>query len=179
MHRLLRPGGVLCVETPNWGSVYRRLLGRRWAALQPRLHILYFDVESLRTLLQRTGFEVVESKTEVVSLVSPEAIARGLGPSFVASVVRDNLVRLLLRMPSRQLDPVFLRLGQASRPGSDGSFRRMAGAPSHDVPAPGPERGPTGDSTGWRLLRALNRPLDRALTRRYRGEQLRIHARKV
>jgi SAM-dependent methyltransferase len=179
MHRLLRPGGVLCVETPNWGSVYRRVLGRRWAALQPRLHILYFDVESLRTLLQRTGFEVVESKTEVVSLVSPEAIARGLGPSFVASVVRDNLVRLLLRMPGRQLDRFFLRLGQATRPASDGSFRRMAGGPSHDVPAPGLERGATGDSTGWRLLRALNRPLDRALTRRYRGEQLRIHARKV
>jgi 2-polyprenyl-3-methyl-5-hydroxy-6-metoxy-1,4-benzoquinol methylase len=179
MRRLLRPGGVLCIETPNWGSIYRRLLGRRWAALQPRLHILYFDVQSLRTLLQRTGFEVVEAKTEVVSLVSPEAIARGLGPSFVRSVVRDNLVRLLLPLPGRQLDRVFLGLGQASTPAADGSFRRMAEDPSQVMAGPEPALWATGDSTVWRLLRALNRPLDRALTRRYRGEQLRIHARKV
>jgi 2-polyprenyl-3-methyl-5-hydroxy-6-metoxy-1,4-benzoquinol methylase len=175
MHRLLRPGGVLCIETPNWGSVYRLLLGRRWAAMQPRMHICYFEAQSLQTLLKRTGFDVVELKTEVVSLLSPEAIARGLGPAYVRSVARDNLVRLLLRLPSRQLDRALLRLGGSRGSGSDGSFRRMA-QDWH------PESGQSvsrGRSAGWRFLRAINRPLDQALTRRYRGEQLRVHARKV
>lgn len=178
MHRLLSPGGILCIETPNWDSVYRLLLGRRWAALQPRLHILYFSAQSMQKLLARAGFEVVEVKTEVVSLISPEAIARGLGPSFVRSVARDNLVRLLLRMPIRPLDNAFLKLGRATGPGSDGSFRRMAEGRRDEEPGPEPRRARR-DAAGWRLLRALNRPLDQALTRRYRGEQLRIHARKV
>jgi 2-polyprenyl-3-methyl-5-hydroxy-6-metoxy-1,4-benzoquinol methylase len=180
MHRLLRPGGVLCIEAPNWGSVYRLLLGRRWAALQPRLHISYFDAQSLGTLLKRTGFEVVDTRTEIVSLLSPEAPARGLGPSFVRSVARDNLVRLLLRLPSRQLDRAFLRLGRSRASASDGSFRGMAEPPKQETRDP--ELGPTpspGDSGRWRFFRALNRPLDRALTRRNRGEQLRVHARKV
>lgn len=179
MRRLLRPGGLLCIETPNWNSVYRRLLGKRWAALQPRLHILYFDVRSLRALLDRTGFEVLEVKTEIVSLLSPEASARGLGPPLVRSIARDNLVRLLLRMPSRKLDQILLQLGSAARPRFDGSFRRMAHANTDKGAAPDLERRATADSARWRLLRALNRPLDRAVNQRFRGEQLRIHARKV
>lgn len=179
IHRLLRPGGVICIETPNWRSIYRLLLGRRWAAMQPRLHILYFDALSLSRLLDRAGFEVVETKTEIVSLLSPEAWARGLGPSFVRSVARDSLVRLLWRMPAQHVDRTFLRLGKATGQAGDGSFRRMAevgGDNGMDLEPAHPAASLNG--VRWRWLRALNRPLDRILVRRGRGEQLRVHARK-
>lgn len=56
---VLRPGGVLCLVTPDIHSPAARLAGRRWWHLRPG-HLAYFSLRSLLTLLGRAGFRVLE-----------------------------------------------------------------------------------------------------------------------
>src|SRR6266516_5545031 len=55
-HELLRPGGVLALSTGDIGSLSARLTGRYWHLLTPEHHNFFFDVKTLRRLLQETGF---------------------------------------------------------------------------------------------------------------------------
>ncbi len=57
VRRLLAPGGVLVVTTPNSNSVLRFVLGKRWA-LADESHVFYFTPFSLRYLLGKVGLRV-------------------------------------------------------------------------------------------------------------------------
>ncbi len=175
VHRVLRPGGLLCVETPNWGSVYRHILRRRWAALQPRLHLLYFDARTASRLLDRAGFDITWTTSEIVALFSPEGGARGFGPAFFRSLLRDVMVRILLRLKPGPLDRFFLRIGPAARvTAGAGSFRQLATVGT-SAPDDGVERK---SAKTVAVLRAVNRPIDLIFLKLGMGEQLRVYGRK-
>ncbi|OGD11187.1 MAG: hypothetical protein A2Y86_04285 [Candidatus Aminicenantes bacterium RBG_13_62_12] len=55
----LKPGGVLCLVTPDIHSLAARLAGPRWWHLRPG-HLSYFSRRSLAVLLGRAGFRVLE-----------------------------------------------------------------------------------------------------------------------
>ncbi len=57
IHRVLRPGGVLFVLTPDLSTVVSRLMGSWWWGLRPA-HLYYFSRANLVALLERSGFEV-------------------------------------------------------------------------------------------------------------------------
>lgn len=59
---LLAPGGVLVLLLPDAGSRVARVLGRRWWSVIPT-HVQYFTRGSLRALLQRQGWRVLEVDT--------------------------------------------------------------------------------------------------------------------
>jgi len=56
LYRLLKPGGMLWLETPNLGSLGHQLYGRDWRGLEPPRHLVLCNAQSLRTTLSRTGF---------------------------------------------------------------------------------------------------------------------------
>jgi 2-polyprenyl-3-methyl-5-hydroxy-6-metoxy-1,4-benzoquinol methylase len=62
--RVLRPGGVLILITPDAGSVAARLLGPRWLEYRraPE-HLHFFTRDSLARLLRDTGFTPLDWRT--------------------------------------------------------------------------------------------------------------------
>jgi SAM-dependent methyltransferase len=59
LHRVLKPGGVLYIAVPNFGSIEAKLKRARWDLVHPVSHVRYFDRASLANLGERCGFEVL------------------------------------------------------------------------------------------------------------------------
>jgi 2-polyprenyl-3-methyl-5-hydroxy-6-metoxy-1,4-benzoquinol methylase len=81
-HRLLKPNGQLWLATPNIDSLGHQQYGRNWRGLEPPRHLVLFNANSLRIVLERAGFR----KTVFLSGSSPllsmtqasEKIKRGI-----------------------------------------------------------------------------------------------------
>jgi SAM-dependent methyltransferase len=110
---LLDPGGWLLVEVPNVRSLRARLshpLLVRWARFDERhrafpLHLWYFGPRSLRTMLARAGFGVVDLWTRGVGLPLrvPPPEARGPQQAGVASSTGRKRPLGVLRRLARAL----------------------------------------------------------------------------
>jgi SAM-dependent methyltransferase len=62
MAALLRPGGIAWMALPDAGSVVARGLRARWWSVIPT-HVQFFTRRSMRTLLERQGWTVLEIQT--------------------------------------------------------------------------------------------------------------------
>ncbi len=62
MAALLAPGGVAWMALPDAGSAVARRLGKRWWSVIPT-HVQFFTRDSIRTLLEARGWEVLEIAT--------------------------------------------------------------------------------------------------------------------
>jgi SAM-dependent methyltransferase len=71
---LLRPGGLLLVVLPNFGSGQARRFGSAWFHLDLPRHRSHFTADGLERLLRATGFERIELSTATT--------ADGLGNSL-------------------------------------------------------------------------------------------------
>jgi len=56
--RVLRPGGVLMVGVPNWGSPESQLAGSKWFQLDVPRHVNHFTAEKLGRDLEAAGLEI-------------------------------------------------------------------------------------------------------------------------
>jgi SAM-dependent methyltransferase len=74
----LRPGGLLYLTTPNFGSLSRHLLRQRWSVVSYPEHLVYFTPSTLRSWLAGFGFAPVASTTTGISLAR---LRRGLQAS--------------------------------------------------------------------------------------------------
>ena len=59
VRRILKPGGLVAIGTPDIGHPLFRLKKQEWRHLKPAEHIFYFQRSSIRLLLQKTGFTEV------------------------------------------------------------------------------------------------------------------------
>jgi 2-polyprenyl-3-methyl-5-hydroxy-6-metoxy-1,4-benzoquinol methylase len=60
IHRILKPGGHLVLETPRYDTLMFKLLGHRERSISCAGHIYFFTNDSLRKTCQRAGFQVVQ-----------------------------------------------------------------------------------------------------------------------
>jgi SAM-dependent methyltransferase len=57
--RVLAPGGLLVMSTPDTGHWLRRVMGGRWPMLQPFQHTFLFSQPAMRALLLERGYEPI------------------------------------------------------------------------------------------------------------------------
>ena len=77
VRRILRPGGLCSLVTPDVGSLAARVLGSRWEEkLKMPEHIFFFDRLSLTRLLRATGFTPLEWGTVGKRMTTEETLTR-------------------------------------------------------------------------------------------------------
>lgn len=54
--KLLKPDGLIWIETPNLKSVGHKVFKKSWAGLEPPRHLVLFNWSSLESLLKKCGF---------------------------------------------------------------------------------------------------------------------------
>lgn len=59
IRRLLGTGGLLVLSTGDYGSLLRRITGRRWRLFGDPTHNFFFSETTLKRLLEKTGFQLV------------------------------------------------------------------------------------------------------------------------
>ena len=60
VHRILKPGGLLAVSTPNIEGIPAKILRKRWWDIK-RLHVNQFTTKTLTDILQNAGFKNISS----------------------------------------------------------------------------------------------------------------------
>jgi SAM-dependent methyltransferase len=97
--RVLKPGGLLSIATPNLHSAGHRRFGRDWLHLDPPRHLTIFDPETLRYALDRCGFsirEVAPNPLTSWTYSASAAVAAGIDP-FDARFVPPRIIRAQAR----------------------------------------------------------------------------------
>ncbi|MBF0354219.1 MAG: class I SAM-dependent methyltransferase [Alphaproteobacteria bacterium] len=56
--RVLKPGGIAVVKVPNFGSLNRRVMGKKWCGFRYPDHLNYYTRSSLRQLAQKAGLDI-------------------------------------------------------------------------------------------------------------------------
>ncbi len=56
IYRVLRPGGVIFIVTPNFASFFVRLYGPKAYGVWPDQHVVYFQPSTMTKLLRKAGF---------------------------------------------------------------------------------------------------------------------------
>lgn len=68
--KLLKPSGVVIINTPDAGSLFARILGKKWHLVVPPEHLNYLSRSNITRLLSNAGFEDIRisSKAKKFSL---------------------------------------------------------------------------------------------------------------
>jgi SAM-dependent methyltransferase len=111
VNRLLRPGGLLWIATPNLEGLGLRRFGRDWLGLDPPRHLVLFTPASLERLVRVSGFEVLPGPPAAplagLMFTQSEAIAQGRLP--FEGPVRS---RLQVKALAKVADWISLRNGR-------------------------------------------------------------------
>jgi len=127
--RHMKPGGLLYLETPNYASMFRHALGRKWMGFIPHHEILY-SPPALASLLSGAGFHLKYQRTYGCSLLSYDGLRRmrihepaynlfvlalaGLRKLHLAHTIESCAARLVVRRISRTINWPFEKvLGEA------------------------------------------------------------------
>lgn len=60
-NRVIKDDGILVISYPDYGSIFSKMLGRKWWFFLSH-HLYYFTPKTLEKMLNETGFEVIKSK---------------------------------------------------------------------------------------------------------------------
>lgn len=66
--KLLRPGGIVYLTTPNFNSISRRILGDKWNIIYYPEHLSYYTLKSIKRLFEDNGFRLIQHRSTGISV---------------------------------------------------------------------------------------------------------------
>jgi len=90
--RILRPGGVLYLDTPNFNSINRYIFKKNWSVFFP-WHLYYFTPKTLTKLSKKCNFQVKKFITEDWGPISTNNVYKSLNKDNKIS--KDSGSRLI------------------------------------------------------------------------------------
>lgn len=98
---LLKPGGLLMLQTPNTRSLRSRTQGARWEMLDPEQHLNLFSPDALRVLLTTVGFDILEMTTASGSGLETgmASVVARIKESLLGVMSLGNALLVLARRP--------------------------------------------------------------------------------
>ena len=64
VNRILEDGGYFFMSTPDIGSLWFKVMKKRWPGIHPYYHNVYFSKMTLRTVAEKCGFEIVRMRSK-------------------------------------------------------------------------------------------------------------------
>jgi len=64
IYKLLKKGGIVVLATPNYGGVWRKVMGPRWFGFAHPEHVVLFDFKTMKLLLEKAGFKDIEVRAD-------------------------------------------------------------------------------------------------------------------
>jgi SAM-dependent methyltransferase len=99
----LRAEGVLALSTGDIGALSARLTGRNWHLLTPEHHNYFFSANTLRRLLDVTGFDVLEARHRA-GLYSLDHVLHKLGAPGAIRRAASRVARISSGSPGIPLN---------------------------------------------------------------------------
>ncbi|MFQ5501462.1 MAG: class I SAM-dependent methyltransferase [Phycisphaerae bacterium] len=108
-YRILRPGGRLVVEVPDYGAPWRKIFQRYWFAVMVPVHLHHFTRDSLDRVVRAAGFEPRRHVAVYVPYESSASLAVAYSDRRNVCVRETTQVNFVFRRPFRHV-PFFLGL---------------------------------------------------------------------
>ena len=114
VHRLLKPGGVVYIDTPNINSHGAKVFGGNWRGLETPRHLVLFNPASLKNLLTAAGFNLIKMKrrTAVAPFMCQTSLQMQQGnfphktpPSMLSKIEK---IKMRLMTPTENLEFITL-----------------------------------------------------------------------
>jgi 2-polyprenyl-3-methyl-5-hydroxy-6-metoxy-1,4-benzoquinol methylase len=64
IYSLLKKGGLVVLATPNYGGIWRKIMGKHWVGFSHPEHVALFTPESMTRLLKDAGFGDIHAKRD-------------------------------------------------------------------------------------------------------------------
>lgn len=103
VHRILRPGGVVFMVTPNFGSLFIKLYGARAYGIGPEEHVTYFQPSTISRLLRQCGFSRVKTGSKDIYAANLNRLLKRTGDANVKAAFGRRMPLSKLRAVANRL----------------------------------------------------------------------------